>query len=410
MADSPLIQNIISTRSLLSHFLTSLSNPSPIPLSIKANAPSTQTSSSSSSPQPPAVLPLLRDSAKLLKAHTTRISLLILNKPFTPSAIAVVLRELHSTCLPALVSSAELCDANVYGTAMRTEIRARVRRALREAEQLVDEVEKVVEMENQDGQLSEYQEDSKGNRKRQIVYSEDEVKARQLTSTGLVWSACDSLVELADMGVVELAILKTNEQRLMLEDALAELKAWSEESPATDGNEDDGAVASQDNAAHNNNDGDDDDNDDNDDNDDADILFGKTPTLPAGPSPLREILTRSLKKLQSLIILYRAISKRRLRSFPDDAMKKTLSPSSSSPQPRPASKLDALQNHLSGIPSTADELAAAFYSLDAPLAEIVLSRICATGVQAALEVKMDWTGREDEFSEWLGKWIDVVTG
>ena len=87
-------------------------------------------------------------------------------------------------------------------------------------------------------------------------------------------------------------------------------------------------------------------------------------------------------------------------------MKKT----SSSPQPRPASKLDALQNHLSGIPSTADELAAAFYSLDAPLAEIVLSKICATGVQAALEVKIDWTGQKDEFSEWLGKWIDVVTG
>ena len=307
---------------------------------------------------------------------------------------------------------------------MRTEVRARVRRALREAEQLIDEIEEVIKVESRHGQLAKDSDHSVGKAKKQDKKNKDDIKQRQLTSTGLLWSACDSLVELADMGVVELAILKTKEQRLMLEDALAELKEWSEESAA---NKDDRTEDDQDSVVHSS----------DDEDNEANILFGKTPALPAGPSPLRETLTKSLKKLQSLIIFYRAVVKHRLRSFPEDAttrksslpqsdhtidtspplpsqaVRNTNQPSNGDnntpqPQPHPASRLDALQTHLSAIPSAADELAAAFYSLDAPLAEVVLSRICATGIQAALQVKTNWFEVEDGFSEWLCKWIDVV--
>ena len=392
MADANIVKAIISTRTLLSRFLTSLSNPASNPSPVAPDVSSTQNSS-----QPPPVLPLLRDSAKLLKAHTTRISLLLLNKPFTPSAIASVLRELHNTCLPALVSSVELCDAEMYGTAMRVEVRARVRRALRETEQLVAEIEDVIKDESQNGQLSK-----DANR--------EDMKEKQLTSTGLVWSACDAIAELADMGVMELAILKAKEQRVMLEDALAELKEWSEGS-TTEENELSDIDDSED--------------------DETNILFGKTPTLPAGPSPLRDCLTKSLKRLQSLIILYRAISKHRLRSFPDvvsssPSRSKPIEPSSSNTDPptynsnnsnnfnnnnnnKSIPKLNSLQTHLSTIPPTTDELAAAFYSLDAPLADVVLSRICASGIQAALTAKLDWSETEDVFSEWVGKWVDMMT-
>ena len=377
MADANIMQAIISARTLLSRLLTSLSNPSSSPSSVAPD----------DSLQSPPVLPLLRDSAKLLKAHATRISLLLLNKPFTPSAVASVLRELHNTCLPAIVSSVELCNAGTYGTAMRVEVRGRVGRALRETEQLVTEIEDVIKEESQSGKLSR-------------GMNKDDTKQKQLTSTGLVWSACDAVTELADMGVIELAILKAKEQRLMLEDALAELKGWSE-----------GSVAEENEAS---------DIDDSED-DEANILFGKTPTLPAGPSPLRESLTRSLKRLQSLIILYRAITKHRLRSFPDivssssSSMTKSNQSSDINPNShesnnnnKPIPKLNSLQTHLSAIPSTTDELAAAFYSLDAPLADVVLSRTCASGIQAALTVKLDWSGAEDNFSEWVGKWVDVM--
>lgn len=387
MADADIIQAIISTRTLLSRFLSSLSNPSSNPSSIAPDK-----SSSKNTSQSPPVLPLLRDSAKLLKAHITRISLLLLNKPFTPSAVASVLRELHNTCLPTLVSLVELCDAETYGTAMRVEVRARVRRALRETEQLIAEIEDVIKKESQDEQLVK-------------ETDKDDTKQKQLTSTGLVWSACDAVIELADIGVIELAILKAKEQRLMLEDALAELKEWSEGS-TTEENEDPGIDDSED--------------------DDTDILFGKTPTLPAGPSPLREILAKSLKRLQSLIILYRAITKHRLRSFPDTVSSSSSSSStttetiqsssitsnseksSNKNDNKPIPKLDSLQTHLSTIPSATDELAAAFYSLDAPLADIVLSKICASGIQAALTVKLDWSEAEDEFSKWLGRWLEMM--
>ena len=322
------------------------------------------------------------------------------------------------------MGAAELCDAERYGATMKAEVRARVRRAFREMEQLVGEVEEVMANESSQSDKS-----ASARKTRKSSSGTEQQKDRQLTSTGVVWSACDSLVELAEMGVVGLAVLKVDKQRAMLEDALTELREWSEESTTVgDGGNNNGneGVAEEDTYRRSA-------SEDEDEEGDLDALFGKMPSLPAGPSVLRDTLDKALKRLQSLVILYRALAKHRIKTFPSDPSNFTTSSNPNDPNPAnanhehtlqspPIQILTDLQTHLAAIPSTADELAAAFYALDAELAAVVLSRICASGVQAALTVRSAWpcndgsnteekggNGKEDKFTAWIDRWMDVIT-
>lgn len=68
---------------------------------------------------------LAHDAASLVRAHTTKLSLLIINNPFTPSAVVRILRELMAGPLPALASAVELCVAGNYTKAMSEELKYR---------------------------------------------------------------------------------------------------------------------------------------------------------------------------------------------------------------------------------------------------------------------------------------------
>ena len=82
-------------------------------------------------------LSLAYDAASLIKAHSTKLSLLIINKPFTATAITTVLRELVSGPLPGLASAVELCTAGKYTKVMRSEIEWRARKVFTELGTLV---------------------------------------------------------------------------------------------------------------------------------------------------------------------------------------------------------------------------------------------------------------------------------
>src|SRR5690349_15905558 len=80
-----------------------------------------QISNNKDAPQPPPAasststpidaLALARDSAQLIRAHSTKISVLIINEPFTPSAIIKVLKELVGSAVPGLASAAQECSS-----------------------------------------------------------------------------------------------------------------------------------------------------------------------------------------------------------------------------------------------------------------------------------------------------------
>lgn len=322
-------------------------------------------------PNAPDPLEVLHDAAKLLKAHTTKLSLLVINKPFTPSAIRKIIAELASGCFPAMMSAVEICRPDVYGRALHEEVQFRVRRVMREHEGMMEEViARGQELQKSGGK----QVPEKENRKQ----TQDSLK-----STGVVWEACDSLMGLKTLGVVGVVVKKAEEYRATLQDAIEELKDWGE-------GEDEGFSEPE----------------FSDDADEIERMMGSQSKLPADREDLRVTLDSALKKLKLIGTLYQALIKRRLKTMeegaPDDKI------GGFSVLPLVANRVDRLLEFLRTIPDETDELASAFYDLDDAAAQEKIQDICKLGRNAIDVVRLDWDGQEDEFSTWSGKWIEAV--
>ncbi|KAL8981945.1 MAG: hypothetical protein Q9177_005424, partial [Variospora cf. flavescens] len=137
-------------------------------------------------PDPPNALSLLHDSSSLLHAQTTKLSLLLLTPPFTPTAIASILNSISSSCLPGLMSVWELCDARRYSSTLQEEIRALLR-------------DMVTGMLGLAGMVSR-DENVKGEGKREEI----------LQATAQVWQVCERMNKVAGMGITGVAVEKAN--------------------------------------------------------------------------------------------------------------------------------------------------------------------------------------------------------
>ncbi len=89
------------------------------------------------SEKPVEALSLAHDSATLIRAHATKISLLIINEPFTSTAITKVLRELVAGPLPGLASASQLCDPTRYTETIRRDLSLRSSQVLKHIKELV---------------------------------------------------------------------------------------------------------------------------------------------------------------------------------------------------------------------------------------------------------------------------------
>lgn len=360
--------SVSSSLALLSQFESSISARSP------TNAPA-PLQSPSSQPDP---LDKIHTCATLIRAHTTKLSLLIITKPFTPSAVTKVLHELTLGPLPGLMSAVESCNEIFWGSTFREEVKSMARTLLRELRTLMGEIpleERSPVLENKTGAASK---DS-------------------LSCTGVVWEACDALIQLREEGIAGVVTQKAQEYHDMLEDAIAELQEWS-----NDVEEDD----------------DDDDNDQNklefesngaggsSENDLEDLLQPST-TLSQGSAELRSQLELSLKKLSLVKMLYKAIIKRRLRCYP--------LPKPAESKDRQAMddilRLESLMGVLKAVPEETDELASTFYELDTGRAREQLS-LCLNLAENAAELsRQGWNSTSvsaDEFGEWIKKWIVLI--
>lgn len=158
-------------------------------------------------------LSLAHDAAKLIKAHSTKLSLLIINAPFTPTAVTKVLSELASSALPALASAIEVCDSKIYTKIASSELLYRVQKVLNEFGTLLKIVPldgKVLTPDQKNGPTG--------------------VSANgSLAQTGVVWQACDSLMDLQTQDIAGLIVKKAEQYRDTLKDAIEELHEWAEE-------------------------------------------------------------------------------------------------------------------------------------------------------------------------------------
>ncbi|KAI0408494.1 hypothetical protein F4802DRAFT_415757 [Xylaria palmicola] len=321
-------------------------------------------------------LALAHDSASLIKAHTTKLSLLIINEPFTPSAIARVLRELVAGPIPAIASAVQLCTADKYTDVARQDLAWRCHRVLKELRGLVQVIPldgKILPTNRKNGANGE-----KGS----------------IVTTGVIWAACDDVMLLKKLGVAGLLVKKAEEYRDTLQDVLEELKEWSEEIDEEDEEDSD------------------DDNDEEEDEDVQHITNGLQNThvsaaqqmiddlmtsqrIPRDdPDRIRERLDSCLKRLRLTILLYSAITKRRIKTLP------TLPTDEASPVPR---RIDEVYPILKRLPHRFGEVACAFYDLDTAAIDSALDSCFFDAFAAAEMLKVPWTGNQDGFTDWADK-------
>ncbi|KAI0164130.1 hypothetical protein GGR57DRAFT_276288 [Xylariaceae sp. FL1272] len=320
-------------------------------------------------------LALAHDSASLVKAHTTKLSLLIINEPFTPTAIGKVLGELVGGPIPGLASAVQVCDVNSYTSVTRRELAWRCYRVMKE-------LRGFIELIPLDGKtLSASQKNGAKGDKGSMV------------STGVIWAACDDVILLKKLGIAGLLVKKAEEYRDTLQDVLDELKEWSEEVEEDDEDEDeddsddDGQVqgmADQMNATHLS----------------AQEMIDDLMTaqhIPRGdPDRIRERLDSCLKRLRLTTLLYSAIIKRRLKALPP------LSDTASSVMQR----LDELFPILKRLPLRFGDAACAFYELDPVAIDNALDTCFFDAFAAAEMLKAPWDkskGPNDEFTTWADK-------
>ncbi|KAM6527456.1 hypothetical protein FSOLCH5_003527 [Fusarium solani] len=306
-------------------------------------------------------LALARDSSSLIRAHGTKISLLVINEPFTPSAVATVIRELVKGPIPGLASAAQACETKLYTAVVRKELAYRAQKVLAELEKLLQKVPK-------DGKVL-----SGGNR--------DGGKG-SLALTGMLWSACDDVIGLATMGVGGFFVKKAEQWRDTLKDVMEEMKEWGDEEPDDDEDEDevddladqlgDASISKQEM---------------------LDDLMNSGGTIPkSDPDKIRPRLDSTLKRLRMVVLLYQAISKRRFKKLPKDTTKSDM------PQ-----QLDKTANVLEGLPDQFGDLAGAFYDLDPEEIDRLMEECFESAAGVGEVLKLGWQGEKDEFTEWIDK-------
>lgn len=273
------------------------------------------------------------------------------------------------------MSAVDICQPQVWGVFLKQQVIARVRSVLREMDVCYDEVRKITN-EELEAQGKKAAKAAKGEGRDSLV------------STGLVWEACDKIIELENQGIGGLAVKRAEEWRDMIKDAIEELKEWEE----GDGDEEEDEDDDDDEA------GSDDDQNENKDKDDFEDMFSAANALPKNRPDLKERLATADDKLKKISMLYAALSKRRLKTF---------TPAISSFQKNTIA-LDALLAALKELPETVDDLASAFYDLETEEVDQAMSKTIDLARKAAESVKLNWEGKEDEYTAWATKWLDVM--
>lgn len=211
-----------------------------------------------------------------------------------------------------------------------------------------------------------------------------------LANTGVLLEVCEDLISLAKDGVVQLAAQKAESYHALLKDAIAELEEWD-----PDDEDDDGGFGASESSE----------SDEEQSEDTASpptaSLNAMTLTPPATPMPIRRLQTETLSTLRLVRLLYPALKKRRIQTFPPISSSATLS---TLPSDVLVAALDALLNHLQDFSEAADALAGLLYGNDETGVERDLEALKRKAISCVENARLDWSGTEDEFSTWSGKW------
>ncbi|OJJ46364.1 hypothetical protein ASPZODRAFT_66117 [Penicilliopsis zonata CBS 506.65] len=318
-------------------------------------------------------LPLVSASATALRAQVTKLSLLAMMSPFTPSAIAGILTAVNESVLPSLVTAALLVTPNKYTKAFHTEINTLSKTTLKEFSALVEEVKLIAKQTDE--------------AKREGKDDKDITKPDLTLSTGRVWDACDRLNDLVAKGVVGFVIRRVEEWRDLVRDAMEEIEEWDPEEGDDFFDDLIGEEGKADEDQQN-----DDDGDDDDDQDTAALLAHKKATL---------------RFLKPVVQMYSVVVVNRLRITGGIS----LEPSEN------IAKLESLMANLQSIPDQVDEAAGALYEDNTDGLIRHMKQVKSHAANAVDILVSPWSTKkdaraksstEDKFAMWSKAWVKVL--
>ncbi|MCJ1386264.1 hypothetical protein MMC17_009390 [Xylographa soralifera] len=325
----------------------------------------------------PNAIALYSDAGAILKAQTTKLSLLVLNKPYTPSEITFILKSLCQECIPALVSACQLCPPERYTNFLHRVIRASVGSAFKHYLDLLDDIPV----------------DERGIKN---IRSQ-----KTLRNTGVIWEGMDFAIKLAPMGLVAVAATKVEGYHDLFKDAIEELEEWRdgdispmdiisnhvpEMKPIWDGAKEE--MGSEARKHDINNIGEFDDNPFN---------------LPRHASAAVLPVTRkAIETLKLIRLLYPALLKRRVKRFLSiDAQ----TPPDKFPSAEQADRYDKIMSYCSLFSDDADNIAAALYTHNVEEVNSSLRTIRDYARKCVAFSEKTWDGSEDEFTKWVRTWL-----
>lgn len=331
---------------------------------------------------------LSRDAATLVRAHSTKLSLLIINEPFTPSAIVDILNQLLAGPILGITTAVQACDPTQYTACFRKELAWRSSRVLLNLNELLAKIPadgKVLSADKRTGSAT----DGKGS----------------LPATGILWSSCDEVLALVNKGISGFLVSKAGEWKDTLKDVMEELKEWGDEEDDDDDEEDDTAHEDDNNQETSTA------NATTSAQDLIDDFMNSSQAIPRDdPDGIRPRLESTLRRLRLVILLYQAIIKRRLKQLPP------LPPPPPPPQPSSPSKrffpdrtstiperLDEVADLLRALPERFGDLTTCFYDMDPTAIDEAADGCFLAAFTVGELLSLSWTGGQDEFSDWMEK-------
>jgi hypothetical protein len=167
-------------------------------------------------PTAPSPLVLLHAAVTTLRAQVTKLSLLAITAPFTPSAVATCLAPLNDSILTSLVTAALLTTPELFTPSFSAECRNLAAATLRDMGALL----KLLEVRSRDSDLTSSVQDSE--------------KKHFTEATGKIWDDCDKLIFLASEGVHGFVVRKAKQWLDLMKDAVKELEEWDPEDDVVD--------------------------------------------------------------------------------------------------------------------------------------------------------------------------------
>lgn len=339
-----LSSTVTSTISLLNQFVASL-NASTIDVAERPH-------------EPPNLLNLIADSAKLLKAQVTKMSLLVLNKPFTPTAITKIMRDMSTGCLPALMTAADLVREKEEGRILFHTVRSTISRLF------IQTIDLLREVPLRESDLDAVRGSDRGT----------------LASTGVIWGTSDSLIAIGDTGLAGIVVQQAQEYRDLLQDAITELREWKEEGKGMDPNcsgPDEDSASEED-------------------------PFRMPSAIPEDDPILRAQVEEVVKKLRHIDLIYPPIIKRRLKRLP---LVSSLTERSENTQ---LDVLDEVIGYLKLIPAEVDELAGFCYQQNHEEITSQLAKVCDLAAKTMARLSLNWQAESDEFTKWSKRWLEMM--